>query len=169
MVAESSMRRRGRPSTNTRPTSETVAAVAGSDVAVHHHYGSRFYWKLAWLLGVGLVFHLVYMLSIFDIYFRSPLVQGIEPVKPTAEAPAKRLVLFVGDGCRADKAFEMKSDGSPRMPFLHSICREKGSFGVSHTRVPTESRPGHIAMVSTRFFLLVYPYLTCRLLGSMRT
>jgi phosphatidylinositol glycan class N len=43
-----------------------------------------------------LAFHLTYMLSIFDIYFRSPLVQGLEPVEPSAEAPAKRLVLFVG-------------------------------------------------------------------------
>lgn len=139
------------------------------NVPVTHHFGSRFYWKLAWLLGVGLVFHLVYMLSIFDIYFRSPLVQGIEPVKPTAEAPAKRLVLFVGDGCRADKAFEMKADGSPRMPFLHEICKTKGSFGVSHTRVPTESRPGHIAMVQTQGLQTPnFLIFLCRLLGSMR-
>jgi len=113
----------------------------------HHHYGARFYWKLASLLGVGLLFHLAYMLSIFDIYFRSPLVQGISPVEPSAEAPAKRLVLFVGDGCRADSAFEFKKDGKPRMPYLYEICKTTGSFGVSHTRVPTESRPGHIAMV----------------------
>ena len=53
-------------------------------------------WKVASLLGVGFVFHLVYILSIFDIYFRSPLVHGIEPVQPSAEAPARRLVLFVG-------------------------------------------------------------------------
>lgn len=164
MVAESSARRRGR--TSTRPITEAVVA---GNVPVTHHFGSRFYWKLAWLLGVGLVFHLVYMLSIFDIYFRSPLVQGIEPVKPTAEAPAKRLVLFVGDGCRADKAFEMKADGSPRMPFLHDICKTKGSFGVSHTRVPTESRPGHIAMVQTQGLQAPnFLIFLCRLLGSMR-
>jgi hypothetical protein len=147
MVAESSSRRRYRPSGGSNSSSTIVNRAPPSDTRVNHHYGSRFYWKLAWLLGVGLVFHLVYMLSIFDIYFRSPLVQGIEPVRPTAEPPAKRLVLFVGDGCRADKAFEMKKDGSPRMPFLHTVCKTMGSFGVSHTRVPTESRPGHIAMV----------------------
>jgi phosphatidylinositol glycan class N len=48
------------------------------------------------LLAVGLVFHLTYMLSKIDIYCRSPLVQGIAPVMPSIEAPAKRLVLFVG-------------------------------------------------------------------------
>jgi len=56
--------------------------------------------------------------------------------------------VFKGDGCRADKAFEIKSDGTQRMPFIHSIAKSIGSFGVSHTRVPTESRPGHIAMIA---------------------
>ncbi|RAL66608.1 hypothetical protein DID88_006298 [Monilinia fructigena] len=70
------------------------------------------------------------------------------------EAPAKRLVLFVGDGLRADKAFqsfpepypESEEDLVPRplAPFLRSRVIGHGTFGVSHTRVPTESRPGHV-------------------------
>jgi hypothetical protein len=60
------------------------------------------------LLAVAAVFHLVYVFSIFDIYFRSPIDSGISPVHfpDTVKPPAKRLVLFVADGLRADTCFE---------------------------------------------------------------
>ncbi len=64
----------------------------------------------------------------------------------------------VGDGLRADKALqwhpepypESDADLVPRSlaPFLRSKVLEDGTFGVSHTRVPTESRPGHVALIA---------------------
>jgi hypothetical protein len=48
------------------------------------------------IVAVGVVFHLVYLVSIVDIYFRTPLVHGVEPIQFPGAPPAKRLVLFVG-------------------------------------------------------------------------
>ncbi|PKU61868.1 phosphatidylinositol glycan, class N [Dendrobium catenatum] len=101
-----------------------------------------------WLVALGIVLHAVYMLSIFDIYFKTPIVHGMDPVPQRFPAPAKRLVLLVADGLRADKFFEPESDGRFRAPFLRSVILEKGRWGVSHARPPTESRPGHVAIIA---------------------
>ncbi|CAI9111088.1 OLC1v1011224C1 [Oldenlandia corymbosa var. corymbosa] len=104
--------------------------------------------KEKWLVFLGVVLHAVYMLSIFDIYFKTPIVHGMDPVKPRFTAPAKRLVLLVADGLRADKFFEPDSNGIYRAPFLRSVIKERGRWGVSHARPPTESRPGHVAIIA---------------------
>ncbi|KAJ6124909.1 hypothetical protein N7471_012226 [Penicillium samsonianum] len=114
-------------------------------------------------LALAVVFHLIYTYSIFDIYFVSPIVSGMRSYgverSSAAPAPAKRLVLFVADGLRADKAFQAFPDPSPDAdpennelirlsPFIRSKVLSHGTFGVSHTRVPTESRPGHVALIA---------------------
>jgi phosphatidylinositol glycan class N len=115
-------------------------------------------------LALAVVFHLIYTYSIFDIYFVSPIVSGMRSYgvdRPAGtNAPAQRLVLFVADGLRADKAFQAFPDPSPDAlaeqsndlirlaPFIRSKVLTHGTFGVSHTRVPTESRPGHVALIA---------------------
>lgn len=51
-------------------------------------------------MAIAMIFHLVYLISIFDIYFVSPIVSGMRLFgverSPAAKAPADRLVLFVG-------------------------------------------------------------------------
>nr|CAB3447037.1 unnamed protein product [Digitaria exilis] len=102
-----------------------------------------------WLVVLGVALHAVYMLSIFDIYFKSPIVHGMDPVPPRlSAAPAKRLVLLVADGLRADKFFEPDERGRYRAPFLRGVIEEKGRWGVSHARPPTESRPGHVSLIA---------------------
>lgn len=52
------------------------------------------------------------------------------------------------DGLRADKFFEPDMDGNYRAPFLRNVIKNQGRWGVSHARPPTESRPGHVAIIA---------------------
>ncbi|XP_070276500.1 GPI ethanolamine phosphate transferase 1 isoform X2 [Myotis yumanensis] len=97
---------------------------------------------------VGLLVHFVFFASIFDIYFTSPLVHGMAPQFTPLPPPARRLVLIVADGLRADALYEFDEKGNPRAPFIRNIIMHEGSWGISHTRVPTESRPGHVALIA---------------------
>ncbi|KAF3836025.1 hypothetical protein F7725_028583 [Dissostichus mawsoni] len=124
--------------------------------------------KMITFLLVGLIVHVIFFVSIFDIYFTSPLVHGMTPQTTPLAPPASRLVLVVADGLRADSLFTPLPDGSSRAPYLRlgvcvvkavCICIEvsllfwecdggERYLGVSHTRVPTESRPGHVALIA---------------------
>ncbi|KAI9457067.1 alkaline phosphatase-like protein [Russula earlei] len=107
---------------------------------------------IARFLVLGILFHLVYIGTVFDCYFTTPIVHGMRQYK-LPQAQAKRLVLIVGDGLRADFAFSSNASrivpGVPERvaPYLREIIENRGAYGVSHTRVPTESRPGHVAII----------------------
>lgn len=63
----------------------------------------------------GFVVHLIFLFSIFDIYFKSPIVHDIESHSSPLQPPARRLVLFVADGLRADKFY---NDNFYNVPYL---------------------------------------------------
>jgi phosphatidylinositol glycan class N len=59
----------------------------------------------------------------------------------------------LGDGLRPDLLFNKNPfpsiSDAPEViaPYLRSVAESRGAFGISHTRVPTESRPGHVAII----------------------
>ena len=70
----------------------------------------------------GFLAHLVFFYSIFDIYFTSPLVHGMTPHRSRrVQPPAKRLVLFVGDGLRADTFYRLKDNDVSLAPYLRCV------------------------------------------------
>lgn len=99
-----------------------------------------------WII-YSIILHALLLASIFVIYFRSPVITNLQPQPSLSlEAPAKRLVLFVTDGLRAESFFHNNCEN---IPHLKELMRIKNSLvGVSHTRLPTESRPGHIALIA---------------------
>jgi len=67
---------------------------------------------------LSVLVHFVFFASIFDIYFTSPIVHGMKEYQAAVAAPSSRLVLFVADGLRADKFYELDENGKTRAPFL---------------------------------------------------
>ncbi|KAJ3984026.1 Phosphatidylinositolglycan class N-domain-containing protein [Lentinula detonsa] len=112
-------------------------------------------------LLVGFIFHLTFICSVFDCYFTSPVVHGMQALNTSVDDKglSKRVVLISADGLRADLAFEPNGFDKALpfndteatyvvAPYLRSIISTRGAFGISHTRVPTESRPGHVAIIA---------------------
>lgn len=62
--------------------------------------------------------HIIFLISIFDIYFKSPLVPNVQPHINNIRGAAKRLILFVGDGLRADTFFEIYMKNKVITPYL---------------------------------------------------
>ena len=86
-----------------------------------------------WLTRIAPLVQLALLASVFDIYFRSPVVpssRSFSARNSAQNAPAKRVVLFVADGLRADAIYSARE----RAPFLYSVAEGIGAWGVSHTR-----------------------------------
>ena len=102
------------------------------------------------IILIGIIFHILYGYSMFDIFFKFPLNYGMTPHSSNLsddELPSNRVVLLILDGVRADTFFECIS----KSPFLRNIITKKGAYGVSHTKVPTETKPGFTAICSGHF------------------
>uniref|UniRef100_A0A914LH62 GPI ethanolamine phosphate transferase 1 n=1 Tax=Meloidogyne incognita TaxID=6306 RepID=A0A914LH62_MELIC len=100
-------------------------------------------------LFLGIFTHLLLLYSIFDIYYSSPIVKGgrnfkiIPSNSNNVLTPADRIVFFSADGLRASSFF----DNPDVSPYIHSLIGgSKAVWGISEGHVPTESRPGHVAL-----------------------
>ncbi|XP_065321681.1 GPI ethanolamine phosphate transferase 1-like [Gordionus sp. m RMFG-2023] len=91
-----------------------------------------------------MVIHAIFIISIFDLYIKSPYINNLKPINFIKSPICKRLILIVADGLRSATLYNETSMNSTQ--FLKNICMKEGLCGVSLTHVPTESRPGHVSI-----------------------
>lgn len=106
----------------------------------------KFNRKVIKITAVGWFIHFMLFIAVMDIYFGSPIEHGMQTHKLNTTPPANRVVLIVADGLRAESIYAPEYQN--RSPHITDIRFNWGSWGVSHTRVPTESRPGHVAIMA---------------------
>ncbi|VUZ47000.1 unnamed protein product [Hymenolepis diminuta] len=92
---------------------------------------------------LSVVLYILLFYSIFDVYYTSPLVHRGSYERPSVPNLVKTVVFIVADGLRYDRLYTEDMEDTPT---LRRLMRNEGIWGFSHTRVPTESRPGHVAM-----------------------
>ncbi|KAK0078653.1 hypothetical protein PV325_002228 [Microctonus aethiopoides] len=96
-----------------------------------------------YLFGLwGLIMHSIVLWGVLDANFHSPILNNLPTVPPLNNPPAKRLFLFVADGLR----YRTFAEETP--PYLKNVMENIGIWGISHTRMPTESRPGNVAIAA---------------------
>lgn len=74
----------------------TSTSTFGRQTSAGATLGQTFQWNLKSLVVLGILFHCVYLFSIIDIYFRSPIVHGMAPHASSLQPPAQRVLVFVG-------------------------------------------------------------------------
>ena len=62
------------------------------------------------LVAFGVALHALLMYAMIDVNFATPLVHGMEPMSADFAPSAKRLVVIVADGLRADRLFELETE-----------------------------------------------------------
>ena len=73
-----------------------------------------------WFILSAICVQLILFVSVFDIHFHSPVINGVTPhASPLNRSCAKRLVLFSADGLRFDTFLGHRSDRvDSNAPFL---------------------------------------------------
>ncbi|KAL1130704.1 hypothetical protein AAG570_011945 [Ranatra chinensis] len=99
------------------------------------------------IFTLGLFAQLTFLTSVFDVYLKTSIVNGVEPEEwCRRNGSAKRLVLIISDGLRADVLFGLDEELA-----LKKIIKERGRWGVSRARMPTRSLQGTLTIGSGMF------------------
>ncbi|XP_044757575.1 GPI ethanolamine phosphate transferase 1-like [Coccinella septempunctata] len=96
------------------------------------------------LILISCCIHVFLLIAVFNTFFRSIIESDLPSIRTTKNPPAKRILLIIVDGLGAEAILD---ENEYLAPFLTSIRRGVGSWGVSYGDAPTESRIGHTAVI----------------------
>lgn len=68
------------------------------------------------VLPLGIVVHIILFVGVMEVYFQSPIQHGLAHFKSVRDPPAKRVVVIIADGLRAESMFLKEYEN--RTPFL---------------------------------------------------
>jgi len=104
------------------------------------------------IIILSIFFHILFGYSMMDILYKFPLNYGMPTHSASLsdeETLSDRVVILAFDGFRADTFYETINYG--KNPYLQKIIRERGVYGVSHLKAPTETKPCFTAMCTGHF------------------
>lgn len=68
------------------------------------------------LILLGILVHITLFIGVTEIYFQSSIQHGLPHYESLSKPPAKRVVLIIADGLRAESLYAKMSEN--RTPFL---------------------------------------------------
>uniref|UniRef100_A0A1X7VNA7 GPI ethanolamine phosphate transferase 1 n=1 Tax=Amphimedon queenslandica TaxID=400682 RepID=A0A1X7VNA7_AMPQE len=90
---------------------------------------------ILFVTSLSLLLHTLLLYCPVDILFKSkdPLpVNALRPQLHSLLPPANRLVLFIVSNATASDAYSVKNEDQPDLPFIRSVIRKKGRWGISY-------------------------------------
>lgn len=90
---------------------------------------------ILFVTSLSLLLHTLLLYCPVDILFKSkdPLpVNGLRPQLHSLRPPANRLVLFIVNNATASDAYSAKNEDQQDLPFIRSVIRKKGRWGISY-------------------------------------
>ena len=90
---------------------------------------------ILFVTSLSLLLHSLLLYCPVDILFKSkdPLPRNrLTPQMHSLLPPASRLVLFIVNNATASDVYSVKNEDQPGLPFIRSVIRKKGRWGISY-------------------------------------
>ena len=94
---------------------------------------------LVHFIAVSTFLHLSWLYCIRDLhrYLSVTRTSGMTPHFHNLNPPADRVFIFAVTGLKLNHTYEVQEDSTSNMPFIRTVIRRQGRWGVMHSTAPT--------------------------------